>query len=40
MMLSSEERAVLEGSQGEILQRVMATIVAYAFYLLEIFKLL
>jgi predicted aconitase len=29
MMLSSEERAVLEGSRGEILQRVMATIVAY-----------
>jgi predicted aconitase len=29
MMLSSEEGAVLEGSQGEMLQRVMATIVAY-----------
>jgi predicted aconitase len=29
MMLSSEERVVLEGSRGEILQRVMATVVAY-----------
>jgi predicted aconitase len=29
MILSREERAVLEGSRGETLQRVMATIVAY-----------